>query len=400
MTGLAQKYGSVVSHVRIARRPEDIRAVRISAGSARLLLGCDLVVASGFESLAKCDAGRTHAVINAQESMTAPFLQQPDLLFPGADMRKSIDEAVGGHSLYAQASRLATALVGDAIGANLLLLGIAYQKGLVPVSAEAIEQAISLNGVAVDANCKAFNWGRRYAVDAKAVLLASGVESAPRVPATLDEVISRREAYLTAYQDAAYAKRYRVLVDHVRRAEGRVLPGHQRLTEAVARNYAKILAYKDEYEVARLHSDDAFKRVLDAEFDGDYRLKFHLAPPLLAKRDPHTGIPRKRAFGSWVLPVFSVLARLKGLRGTRLDLFGYTAERRAERMLIAEYEQTLEEVLGELCQANYEDAVALADLAEQVCGFGHIKMASIAKMRQRRGELLHSFRNPAQRAAA
>jgi indolepyruvate ferredoxin oxidoreductase len=193
MTGLAQKYGSVVSHVRIARQPEDICAVRISAGSARLLLGCDLVVTSGFEALAKCDAGRTHAVVNAQESMTATFLRQPDLLFPGADMKRAIDEAVGGHSLYARASRLSTALVGDSIGANLLLLGIAYQKGLVPISAGAIGQAIALNGVAVEANREAFNWGRRYAVDATAVLQAAGLEDSPRVPPTLDELIARRE---------------------------------------------------------------------------------------------------------------------------------------------------------------------------------------------------------------
>ncbi len=400
MTGLAQKYGSVVSHVRIARRPEDIRAVRITAGSARLLLGCDLVVASGFEALAKCDAGRTRAVVNAQESMTATFLRQPDLLFPGADMKRAIDEAVGGQSLYAGASRLATALVGDSIGANLLLLGIAYQNGLVPVSADAIEQAIVLNGVAVQSNRTVFNWGRHYAVDATAVLQAAGIEDAPKVPPTLDQIIARRETHLSAYQDTAYARRYRSLVDRVRETEGRVSPGRQSLAEAVARNYAKLLAYKDEYEVARLHSDGEFARALKDEFEGDYRLKFHLAPPLLARRDPHTGIPRKRAFGPWVLPVFKLLSRLKGLRGTAFDPFGYTAERRAERTLIAEYQDAVEELLDGLCQANYDDAVAIANLPQRVRGFGYIKAASIAQMRERRHELLQSFRNPAQRAAA
>ena len=400
MTGLAQKYGSVVSHVRIARQPEDICAVRISAGSARLLLGCDLVVASGFEALAKCDAGRTHAVVNAQESMTATFLRQPDLLFPGADMKRAIDEAVGGHSLYARASRLATALVGDSIGANLLLLGIAYQKGLVPISAGAIEQAIVLNGVAVEANREAFDWGRRYAVDGTAVLQAAGLEDLPQVPPTLDELIASRESHLTAYQDAGYARRYRTLVDRARQAEGRVLPGRQNIAEAVARNYSKLLAYKDEYEVARLHTDEAFTRALEAEFEGDYRLVFHLAPPLLARRDRRTGIPRKRAFGAWVLPVFKLLSRLKGLRGTVFDPFGYSAERRAERTLIAEYEHTVEQLLDGLCQANYDDAVAIVSLPEQVRGFGHIKAASIEQMSVRRRELLQSFRNPSQRAAA
>jgi len=400
MTGLAQKYGSVVSHVRIARQPEDIHAVRISAGSARLLLGCDLVVASGFEALAKCDAGRSHAVVNAQESVTAAFLRQPDLLFPGADMKRAIDEAVGGHSLYAPASRLATALVGDSIGANLLLLGIAYQKGLVPISAVAIEQAIVLNGVAVEANREAFTWGRHYAVDGTAVLQAAGLEDSPQAPPTLDELIASRESHLTAYQDTAYGQRYRALVDGVRQAEERLLPGRQGIAEAVARNYSKLLAYKDEYEVARLHTDAAFTRALEAEFEGDYRLVFHLAPPLLARRDPHTGIPRKRAFGAWVLPVFKLLSRLKGLRGTAFDPFGYSAERRAERTLIAEYERTVEELLDGLCQANYDDAVAIANLPEQVRGFGHIKAASIEQMSVRRGELLQSFRNPSRRAAA
>jgi len=400
MTGLAQKYGSVVSHVRIAERPEDIRAVRISAGSAKLLLGCDLVVASGFEALAKCDAARTHAVVNAEESMTAPFLREPDLLFPGADMRKSIDEAVGAQSHYADASKLATALIGDSIGANLLLLGIAYQRGLVPLSADAIERAIALNGVAVEANRKAFAWGRHYAVDECAVMQAAGLEDTPLAPSTLDEVIARREAHLSAYQDTAYAKRYRDLVERVRQAESRVLPGHEELTRAVSHGYAKLLAYKDEYEVARLHTDAAFKRALDAEFEGNYRLKFHLAPPLLARRDPHTGIPRKRAFGAWVLPVFKVLARLKGLRGMALDPFGYTAERRTERALIAEYEESLETILGELCQANHDDAVAIAALPDRVRGFGHIKTTSIAQMRECRRDLMQSFKNPAQRAAA
>jgi indolepyruvate ferredoxin oxidoreductase len=315
-------------------------------------------------------------------------------------MKRAIDEAVGGHSLYARASRLATELVGDSIGANLLLLGIAYQKGLVPVSAAAIEQAIVLNGVAVEANRAAFTWGRHYVVQESAVLQAAGLEDAPRVPPTLDELISSRESHLAAYQDAAYGQRYRALVERVRQTEGRVLPGRQSIAEAVARNYSKLLAYKDEYEVARLHTDAAFTRALEAEFQGDYRLVFHLAPPLLARRDPHTGIPRKRAFGAWVLPVLKLLSRLKGLRGTAFDLFGYSAERRAERMLIAEYEHTVEELLDGLCQANYDDAVALASLPEQVRGFGHIKAASIEKMHARRRELLQSFRNPSQRVAA
>jgi indolepyruvate ferredoxin oxidoreductase len=270
----------------------------------------------------------------------------------------------------------------------------------VPISAAAINEAIALNGVAVEANRAAFHWGRRYVVDGDAVLQAAGIVDAPRAVTTLDEVIARREEHLGAYQDAAYARRYRALVDRVRRAEGRTLPGRQDLADTIARNYAKLLAYKDEYEVARLHTDAAFGRALEAEFEGNYRLQFHLAPPLLARRDPHTGIPRKRAFGAWILPLFKVLARMKGLRGSAFDPFGYGAERRAERALIGEYERTVEELLDGLCQANYDDAVAIADLPDAIRGFGHVKRASIERTRMRREALLQSFRNPAQRAAA
>jgi len=270
----------------------------------------------------------------------------------------------------------------------------------VPISAAAINEAIALNGVAVEANRAAFHWGRRYVVDADAVLKAAGLVEAPKALPTLDETIARREAHLGAYQDADYARRYRTLVDRVRRSESRTLPGRQDLADAVARNYAKLLAYKDEYEVARLHTDAAFTRALEAEFEGNYRLEFHLAPPLLARRDPHTGVPRKRAFGAWVLPLFKVLTRMKGLRGTAFDPFGYSAERRAERALIGEYERTVEELLNGLCQANHDDAVTIADLPDGIRGFGHVKRASIERMRTRRETLLQSFRNPPQRAAA
>jgi indolepyruvate ferredoxin oxidoreductase len=401
MTGLAQKYGSVVSHVRIARRPEDIHAVRISAGSARLLLGCDLVVTSGFEALAKCESGRTHAVVNAQESMTAPFLRNPDLEFPATAMKRSIDEAVGGRSDYVQASRLASALVGDSIGANLLLLGIACQKGLLPLSAEALERAIEVNGVAVETNKQAFRWGRRYVHEPAKVLEAAGLDGRTRaVHRSLDDLVGHREAHLAAYQDVAYARRYRDLVDRVRAREAERTPGRQTLTEAVARGYAKLLAYKDEYEVARLYSDGAFREALEAEFQGDYRLELHLAPPLLPKRDPDTGVPVKRTFGPWILGALAVLAKLKGLRGTAFDPFGYTKDRRMERQLIVDYENTVEELLEGLSFVNHDQAVALASLPEEVRGFGHIKQASVERMEARRRELLETFRNPTARAAA
>jgi indolepyruvate ferredoxin oxidoreductase len=393
MTGLAQKFGAVFSHVRIAERSEDIHAVRVAAGEADALIGGDIVVSANTETLAKMQAGVTRAVVNCTETPTSEFIRNPDWQFPLEKMQRTILEATGeGCTDFVDAGGLATVLMGDAIFGNSFLLGHAWQKGLVPVSLAALHKAIELNGVAVEANKKAFLWGRRAAHDRAAVerfALPASVIALPRAE-TLDDIIARRVEFLAAYQDDAYAGRYRALVAKVRAAEAHL--GSTRLAEAVAKNYFKLLAVKDEYEVARLHADPAFHARIAAAFEGDYRLNFHLAPPLLAKTDPVTGLPKKRAYGSWMLTAFRWLAKLKFLRGSGFDIFGKSAERRMERRLIAEYEEDVAELLARLDAANLDTAVELASLPEHIRGFGHIKLRAAEVAGRKRQELLASWR--------
>jgi indolepyruvate ferredoxin oxidoreductase len=268
---------------------------------------------------------------------------------------------------------------------------------MVPVSHAALMSAIELNAVAVPMNKQAFLWGRRAACDRQAVeRLAQPAAVIPLKPENLDESIATRVQFLTAYQDAAYAERYRRLVERVREAEARVTGTAQstRLSEAVARNYFKLLAYKDEYEVARLYSDPAFWARVGATFEGDFTVRFHLAPPLLARPDPVTGKLRKKAFGPATLKVFRVLAKLKRLRGTRLDPFGYSAERKRERALIAEYERDVAELLAGLSFLRLPQAVAIASLPDQIRGFGHVKAHKLREAAARREQLLAAWHKP------
>ena len=405
MTGLAQKGGAVFSHVRLAERPEDIHAVRLAAGGARLLLGCDIVVAATFDGLAKIAQGQTRAVINTEEAVTGDFTRNPDLEFPLETLKTMIADATGpGATDFVDATRLATALLGDSIATNPFMLGFAYQKGLIPVSGAAIERAIELNGVAVEANKRAFLFGRRAAHDPAAIDRLAAEMSPDSQPAalaqTLDEILAKRVEFLTGYQDAAYAERYRLLVERVRHIEAEKTPGLTGLAEAVARYYFKLLAYKDEYEVARLYTDPRFRQALARHFEGDYRLEFHLAPPLLNPRDPDSGKPIKKRYGPWMMKVFGLLARLKFLRGGAFDLFGRTAERRLERQLITDYEALIGEILEKLDHDRHRLAVALASLPEQIRGYGHVKQAHLDKTLKRQKELLAAFRAPAERQTA
>ncbi|MBI3710867.1 MAG: indolepyruvate ferredoxin oxidoreductase family protein [Proteobacteria bacterium] len=404
MTGLAQKGGAVLSHIRVGARPEDLHAVRVSDGDAHLLLGCDIVVGAGDEAIAKLAAGTSRAVVNTHETLTGAFTRNPDFHLPLAEFRRSLEIALGPKALdLVDATDLATSLLGDSIATNLFMLGFAYQKALIPVSAEAIEKAIELNAVSVEMNTRAFRWGRAAAHDRAAVERAATPAIAVvghKLSTTLDEIVARRIEFLTAYQNAAYAGRYQALVRRVAAVEAQRAKGHLGLAEAVARYYFKLLAYKDEYEVARLYTDGTFHRQLAAQFEGDYRLEFNLAPPAIAERDPRTGHLIKRTFGPWMLTAFRVLAQLKFLRGTRLDIFGRTAERQAERRLISEYEALVDELTAKLDANNHGLAVELAALPEQIRGYGHIKDASIAKAKAREAELLACFRNPAPMATA
>jgi indolepyruvate ferredoxin oxidoreductase len=451
-TGLAQKGGAVTTHIRIAKRPEDIHAVRIAAGEADLVVGCDMVVVNDYWALSKVRAERSQVVLNTYEAMPGTFTTRPDMQFPSADIIAGIRVALGGREpLLLDATQLATALLGDAIASNLFILGYAWQQGLVPISFEALMRAVELNGAAVAMNQQAFAWGRLAAVDPQAVQQAAGLvrnghtdaertpgplhdlppgewegnewgaTAAPRetgderelrglpghgggsdvaflpldderLSRSLDELVERRVRFLTDYQDAAYAARYRTLVDRVRTAEWDKA-GSTALTETVARYYFKLMAYKDEYEVARLYTSGEFQRRLQQQFEGDFEVRFHLAPPLFAKKDEQ-GRLIKQEYGPWMLKAFGLLAKLKFLRGGTFDIFGRTEERRGERQLIADYEQTVALLLDGLSDDRVALAVEIASIPEHIRGYGHVKEAHLQKAKAREAVLLAQWRNP------
>ena len=400
MVGLAQKGGAVVSHLKLAPAPEMIGSPRVATGGAALLLGCDLVVAAGRTALPTVRHGLTRIVANAEEVMTGAFTRDPDLAFPAERLTRALTAAAGADRVdLIPATAVATALLGDAIETNLLMVGLAWQKGLIPLSAAAIERAIELNGVAVALNLAAFRWGRRLAVERVEVERLAGLCPAP-IAEDLDMLIARRADFLCAYQDRAYAERYRRTVERVRVAEAAVTHDALRLTEAAARSLFKLMAYKDEYEVARLFTNGSFERQLRRELASWRRLELHLAPPVLAEPDTHTGRPRKRRFGPWILPVLRLVAGLRRLRGTALDPFGRTAERRMERRLIAEYEALLARLCAGLSRERLALAVEIAALPQQVRGFGPVKAASVARVKAREAELLMRLEAPSALAAA
>jgi indolepyruvate ferredoxin oxidoreductase len=385
MAGLAQKGGPVTVHVRIAPQPDDIKAIRIAAAGADLVLGCDMVVAGSARSLAAIDPGRTRVVVNTHETYPGGFTHDPDYSLPTRRILQAITARAGPDQCrFVEATKTATALTGDAIATNMFMLGLAHQAGALPLSHFAIERAIALNGVDVAMNQAAFAWGRRAAVEPEAVnSLAESRSGRRREPPaeTVEEVIVRRVKFLTDYQNLAYGQRFADAILRVREAESRAAPGRADLAEAAARNLFRMMAVKDEYEVARLYTDGSFLRQLAGEFAGWRKLEFHMAPPVLGGRDPATGHPAKRTFGPWVLPILRVLARFKRLRGGWLDPFAYADERRLERRLLREYEKTLATILKGLTPANHAFAVSLAAWPEKVRGFGHVKAEAARRAR-------------------
>lgn len=393
-TGLAQKFGSVVSHVRIGKRQDSINAVRIAAGDADLMLGCDLVVADSNDALAKLHRQRSHVVINEFESPTSGFIDDPDVEFPAREMKQSLeDEVAQGRAHFINATEIATALLGDSIAGNLFLLGYAYQKGLIPVMEASIFEAIELNNVAAEFNQQAFIWGRRAAHDKAAVLEAAKLDrDKPQRLTDLDDIIAWRVDFLTKYQNLEYAERYQFLVDQVRsveraRFEQQKDQGFQ-MTEAVARGFFKLMAYKDEYEVARLYTDGEFQAKLAEQFEGDFRLLFHFAPPW-AKRDKISGHQIKKRYPQWTWSLLKLLAKMKGLRGSRWDLFARAHV--AERQLIDRYEKLMLQLLEDINADNYEVALAIADLPKGIRGYGHVKEQNIHQALQRQTQLLDKF---------
>jgi indolepyruvate ferredoxin oxidoreductase len=394
ISGLAQKNGAVMSHIRLGPDADALYAVRIAAGGADLLLACDPVVAAGPAALSRIDSVTTRAVLNSNVKPTAAFVFNQDIDFEAAKMLQAI-KATARDADIVDATGLAAALMGDSIAANLFMLGYAFQNGLVPLSLAAIDRAIELNRVAADSNKRSFAWGRLAAQDRGQVEAlvrdATKDTSAPELQ-TLDALVEHRASFLTAYQNAAYAQRYRDAVAAIKSAEASRARGYSGLTENVARYLFTLMAYKDEYEVARLYSDGTFLKKLQAQFDGDFTVEYHLAPPLLARRDPLTGEPRKRKFGPWMGHLFGLLARLRNLRGTPLDIFGHTRERRMERRLIADYENTLREIAAALNTGNHALCVEIASVPGKIRGYGHIKAGSVEAAKACEAELLALLR--------
>ena len=399
MAGLAQKGGAVFSYIRFAETPQDIHAIRVAAGRADLVLGGDIVVAGTRKVLAAVKRGATEMVVNTAEFLPGDFTRNADFSLPSERLKRTITADAGSDKThFIDATRLTTALFGQSIGTNMFLVGYAYQLGAIPLSAAAIERAIELNGEAVGMNKAAFHWGRRAAVDRAQVdalvkPATAATSDARHLSESFDETVARRVKFLTAYQNAAYAARYRAAVDRVKAAEAARAPGKCGLADAVARYLFKLMAYKDEYEVARLYSDGAFVQQVAGTFEGnDLRFEFHLAPPLLARRDRTTGLPRKMSFGPWLLPAFRLLAKLKFLRGTPFDPFGRTLERRTERKLIEDYESMLDQVLAALTPDNHHLAVGLAAIPEKIRGFGYVKERHLLAAKADEAALLEQFR--------
>lgn len=393
-TGLAQKFGAVVSHVRVAASQPAINAVRIAAGDADLLLGCDLVVAAGDDALAKLNRERSHAVVNEYRAVTADFISDADFRFPADSMKTLIANEVGADKThFVDATAIASNLFGDSIASNLFLLGFACQQGLLPVGLEALQQAIALNGVEVAFNQRAFHWGRYAAADPAAVARLARLDKAFSRLEDLQEIVADRKRRLLEYQDQAWAADYEARLQSLfELAELSGLDQGQALRKAAARNLYKLMAVKDEFEVARQLSSPGFKAELDARFSGDYRLTFHLAPAFLAAPNAGGERPRKSAFPQAVLPLLALLARCRFLRRTRLNPFALQRERRAERDLLRDYCELLTIIARELKPGNYSSAVQLVSLADEVKGFGPVKQQAIARYYERRDILLAQFR--------
>jgi indolepyruvate ferredoxin oxidoreductase len=388
MTGMSQKNGAVTSHVRFALQPEGIRAQRIATGEADLILGCDMLAAGAVDAIAKARPGRTQVIVNTHEQPPGQFAIYPDWNFPTEDIRTLLTDAVEGRVEFVDATALAKALMGDAIAANLFLLGLAFQRGAVPLSADSLSKAIELNGVAVRMNQAAFNWGRHAALDMVAVKRVAnpGVTAVSQLPRTFNSLVRYRVDYLKKYQDAAYARRYENFVHRVRDVERAAGLGES-IAMAVATNLFKLMAYKDEYEVARLFIAPEFRAALGDAFEGKLKLQFNLAPPLWSKTNTQ-GHLVKKCFGPSTMFLMGLLAKLKFLRGSALDIFGRTEERRIERELILEYCAVIEEVLVRLDAHSYSVGLKLAQLPEQIRGFGHVKAALVERARAAQRELL------------
>jgi indolepyruvate ferredoxin oxidoreductase len=391
--GLAQKGGATWSHVQIANRADAIFTTKVDLAKADLVIGCDPIVTANKSTLALMQQDRTFVAMNNHGSPTAAFVSNPNWQFPEASCEAAVEGTVGRANLgLFDAEQVAAQLLGDSIYTNPLMLGYAWQKGRVPLSHAALMRAIELNGVQPDNNKSAFEWGRRCAHDlasVEALFKARQVIEFVKKP-SVDELVARRVDFLTGYQDAAYAQSYKAFVDKVRAAETPLNAG-SKLSDAVARYLFKLMAYKDEYEVARLHTAPAFTEKIAAMFEGDYKIVHHLAPPAIAKKNAK-GELVKQPFGPWMRSAFGLLARLKGLRGGALDFFGRSEERQTERALVAEYRACIDELLKTLSAANVAQAAEIARIPEEIRGYGHVKERHLKAARANWSGLMTQWR--------
>jgi indolepyruvate ferredoxin oxidoreductase len=396
-TGLSQKNGAVMSHVAITNDPDKVLGTRIGTAMSDLIIGFDMVVAAGKAAINTMSATRTKAVINNHLVPLAAFAERPDMPLEAGGYTNVIETALGaGQVDFFDATQQASKLLGDSIASNTFQLGYAYQKGYIPLKAASIEDAVRLNNVAVEMNLRAFAWGRVAAADPeKLASLVGTSEVAMSFEFNLDAFAQDRAFDLTAYQNKTYADRYLTNLGKVQAAEELIFPGATKLAEAVARGLYKLMAYKDEYEVARAYTDGRYLKKLQAQFDGDYKVKFHFAPPLFAAKDPVTGQPLKKEYGAYMGWALKIFAPLKVLRGTPFDPFGYLPERKEERRLIKDYESLVGEISETLTAENYETAVELAALPMQIRGYGYIKDRAIKEVKAEEQKLLEMYRKPA-----
>jgi indolepyruvate ferredoxin oxidoreductase len=389
MMGLAQKGGAVTSFVRVAAEKARINGPRVPTGQADVLIGCDIVMSAKPDTFGYLDGERTVSIVNDGLTPTAAFVTDNTINYDMAAMRSRIARA-SRRLESIDAEELALRLLGDTIYANMFQTGYAYQLGEIPIGEEAILKAIELNGAAVKANQRAFRLGRLAAHDRAAILKLAGLDKpdGPKFAESFEEIVAKRVDFLTAYQNAAYAARYRTTLDKIRAAEAVRAPGKHGLAEMAARALFKLMAYKDEYEVARLYTSGEFHKKLNQEFEGNFSLSFHLAPPIFGATDPNTGRPRKMEFGSYMMRAFRVLAALKGLRGTWLDIFARNPERKLEVAMIGDYERLIGEIAAGLTPANHATALALAELPLEVKGYGYIKDANYKQAKAKEAALL------------
>ena len=390
MTGLAQKGGAVKSFLRIFNDPKEISTIRLSYGDTNLLMGFDLLVANDEEVLKTLDKQKTKSIINSDEIMTGEFTRDKNFFLPFDKMKENLINILGKNNIdFMPSNTITNKILGDSILSNMFIVGNAYQSGLIPIKANAIEHAIQLNGVSIDENIHAFRLGR-HSINMKEEILNLIYEK-EKVITNFDEKFVDRYNFLIKYQNKKYADKYKELVDYVKKCEEKISVDIKNFSNAVAINYFKLMSYKDEYEIARLYSDNEFINKINETFEGNFKINYHLSPPIFSTKDKVTGYPLKINFGSWIMILFKFISLFKFLRGTYFDLFGYFEERKIERLLINNYKDRILEICSKLTIENYALAVEIASTPDQIRGFGYIKEKNIEIAKRCEDKLMSAF---------